>query len=155
MLQGDWAAARAHLGAAEITGRQEELPWELAWTLEAQATLILAERGRGGAGRARELLRQATELFQRLGNHSEARRLRARLRSQRPPALRPRLPAGLTTREAEVLRLVAAGRSNREIAEALVLSQKTVENHLTCIYGKIGADNRAAATAFAVRQGLA
>ena len=58
-------------------------------------------------------------------------------------------------REAELLRLVAAGRSNREIAEALVLSEKTVETHLTSTYGKIGADNRAAATAFAVRHGLA
>ena len=54
-----------------------------------------------------------------------------------------------------MLRLVAQGRSNRAIAEELVLSEKTVENHLRNIYGKIGAENRAAATAFAIRQGLA
>ncbi len=154
-LLGDWAAARAHLAAAEATARQEELPWELARTLEAQATLHRAEPGRGSAARARELLEQALDLFQRLGNQSEARRLRSRLRMLAYPAPRPRLPAGLTAREAEVLRLVAAGRSNREIAEALVLSEKTVENHLTSTYNKIGADNRAAATAFAVRHGLA
>ncbi|HEX5414848.1 MAG TPA: response regulator transcription factor, partial [Chloroflexota bacterium] len=66
-----------------------------------------------------------------------------------------RLPAALSAREAEVLRLVARGKSNRAIAEELVLSEKTVENHLRNIYGKIGAENRATATAFAVRQGLA
>ncbi len=54
-----------------------------------------------------------------------------------------------------MLRLLAAGRTNREIAEDLVLSEKTVENHLTSIYGKIGATNRATATAFAIRHGIA
>jgi ATP/maltotriose-dependent transcriptional regulator MalT len=154
-LRGDWATARARLEAAEAAARQSELPWELAWTLEAQATLALAQGGRGSVARGRDLLEQAAELFQRLGNGGELRRLRARLRTQGLPAPRPRLPAGLTTREAEVLGLVAAGRSNREIAEALVLSEKTIEHHLTSIYGKIRADNRAAATAFAIRHGLA
>ena len=65
------------------------------------------------------------------------------------------LPAGLSVREAEVLRLVAAGRSNREIAETLSLSEKTVGNHLTNIYGKIGVENRAAAATFAAQNGLA
>ena len=46
----------------------------------------------------------------------------------------PALPAGLSAREAEVLRLVAAGKSNREIAQALILSEKTVANHLTNIF---------------------
>ena len=68
---------------------------------------------------------------------------------------RGRLPAGLTRREAEVLRLIAGGLSNREVADVLSLSEKTVENHLTSAYGKIGADNRAAASAFVVRHGLA
>jgi DNA-binding CsgD family transcriptional regulator len=154
-LHGEWAAARVHLEAAEATARREELPGELARTLEAQATLILAQQGRAGTAGAGELLEQALGLFQRLGNDSEARRLRERLRTLARPTAPLRLPAGLTAREAEVLRLVAAGRSNREIAEALVLSQKTVETHLTSTYGKIGADNRAAATAFAVRHGLA
>ena len=58
-------------------------------------------------------------------------------------------------REAEVLRLVAVGRSNRAIADELCLSAKTIENHLTSAYGKLGVDNRAAATAFAIRHGLA
>ena len=64
-------------------------------------------------------------------------------------------PAGLSAREAEVLRLVVTGLSNRAIAQTLSLSEKTVINHLTSIYGKIGVDNRAAATAFAIRHDLA
>ena len=52
------------------------------------------------------------------------------------------------------MRLIAAGKSNREIAEKLVLSEKTVENHLSRIYGKIGAENRVAAATFAIRHGL-
>ena len=152
-LKGDWATASADLRAAETTARQQDLPWELARTLEAQARLIVAQGDRGSATRGRALFEQAVTLFQGLGNEREARRLGGR-RSASAPATRPSLPAGLTAREAEVLRLVAAGRSNREIAAALVLSEKTVENHLTSSYGKIGADNRAAATAFAVRHGL-
>jgi len=65
-----------------------------------------------------------------------------------------KLPDGLTPREAEVLRLVAAGRSNKEIADALVLSLRTTARHVTNIYGKIGARNRADATAYAIRSGL-
>jgi DNA-binding CsgD family transcriptional regulator/pimeloyl-ACP methyl ester carboxylesterase len=64
-------------------------------------------------------------------------------------------PDGLTPREVEVLRLVAAGRSNREIAEGLVLSERTVARHVTNIYGKTNAGSRAEATAYALRHGLA
>jgi DNA-binding CsgD family transcriptional regulator len=58
---------------------------------------------------------------------------------------------GLTERELEVLRLVAQGRSNREIARELFLSEHTVARHLTHIFTKTGVENRAGATAFAVR----
>jgi DNA-binding CsgD family transcriptional regulator len=63
-------------------------------------------------------------------------------------------PDGLTARELEVLRLVASGRSNREIGEALVLSVRTVERHVTNLYAKIGARGKADATAYAFRHGL-
>ncbi len=72
-----------------------------------------------------------------------------------PASRTPTLPAGLSVRQAEVLRLVAAGQGNRAIAEALNISEKTVINHLTAIFQKIGCGNRAAAVAFAIRQGLA
>jgi DNA-binding NarL/FixJ family response regulator len=63
--------------------------------------------------------------------------------------------AGLTRRELEILRRIAAGRSNREIAADLALSVRTVERHITNLYGKIDARGRADATAFIFRHGLA
>jgi DNA-binding CsgD family transcriptional regulator len=65
------------------------------------------------------------------------------------------LPAGLTPREIEVLRHLAQGKSNREIAELLVISEHTVINHLSHIFAKIGVDNRTGAAAFAFRRGIA
>lgn len=61
----------------------------------------------------------------------------------------------LTSREAEVLGLIAAGRSNQQIADELVLSLRTVERHITNLYGKIGAHGKADATAYALRHGFA
>ena len=63
-------------------------------------------------------------------------------------------PADLTTREVEVLRLLARGLSNKQIAEQLVISPKTAGSHLEHIYRKIGASNRAQASVFALRHGL-
>jgi DNA-binding NarL/FixJ family response regulator len=64
-------------------------------------------------------------------------------------------PTGLTQREIEVLRLLAAGYSNREIGDALSMSVRTAERHLNNIYVKTNARGRADATAFALRHGLA
>ena len=64
------------------------------------------------------------------------------------------LPANLTRREAEVLKLVAQGKSNRQIACALGLTEKTVTNHLTHVLHKTNCENRTAATAFAFRHGM-
>jgi len=72
---------------------------------------------------------------------------------QGPPA-RQTSPDRLTAREAEVLRLVASGQTNQEIAAALSLSVRTVERHIGNLYGKISARGRADATAYALRQGL-
>jgi DNA-binding NarL/FixJ family response regulator len=60
------------------------------------------------------------------------------------------LPGGLTAREVEVLRLLAQGLSNHQIAEQLVLSPYTVNSHTQSIYGKLGINTRSAATRFAV-----
>ncbi len=64
------------------------------------------------------------------------------------------LPDGLTEREVQVLRLVAGGRTNNEVAAELVLSIRTVERHIGNIYPKIGARGRADATVYALSQGL-
>ncbi len=63
-------------------------------------------------------------------------------------------PGGLTSREVEVLRLLARGLSNREIAERLVISRKTASHHVEHIYAKTGTTNRALASLFAASHGL-
>jgi HD-GYP domain-containing protein (c-di-GMP phosphodiesterase class II)/DNA-binding CsgD family transcriptional regulator len=63
-------------------------------------------------------------------------------------------PAGLTDREVEVLRLIARGQSNRDVADHLVISPKTVGRHVENVYGKIGVSSRAAAAVFAMEHGL-
>ncbi len=73
-------------------------------------------------------------------------------RSSPPKA--PGYPAGLTTREVEVLRLVANGLTVIQVAEQLVVSPRTVSTHLTSIYNKLGVNSRSAATRFAVEHGL-
>jgi len=67
----------------------------------------------------------------------------------------PPLPAGLTERELDILRLLAAGRTKREIAADLVISQSTVHTHTVHIYAKCGVSTRAALAMFAMRHGLA
>jgi DNA-binding NarL/FixJ family response regulator len=88
----------------------------------------------------------AARLFDQIGAHVDAR--------LSDSGVRPTLPAGLTDREVEVLRLVAAGKTNNEIAAELYLSIKTVSRHLSNIFTKIGVTSRAAATAFAFEHNL-
>jgi DNA-binding NarL/FixJ family response regulator len=91
-------------------------------------------------------LREAGDLLSQLGMTRWAERA-ATLLEQATAAP----PAGLTSREVEILNLLAGGRTNREIAAELVLSVHTIERHLANAHRKIGARNRADATAFALR----
>jgi non-specific serine/threonine protein kinase len=75
-------------------------------------------------------------------------------KASRPPADDPISAAGLTRRELEVLRLLAAGRSDKEIAAALFVGRSTAASHVAAVYRKLGVTSRAAAAAFAVRHGL-
>jgi HD-GYP domain-containing protein (c-di-GMP phosphodiesterase class II)/DNA-binding CsgD family transcriptional regulator len=70
------------------------------------------------------------------------------------PRARRQRPAGLSDREAEVLRLIARGLSNRDMAAQLVISQDTVKHHIQHIYDKIGVSTRAGATLFAMENAL-
>jgi DNA-binding NarL/FixJ family response regulator len=68
----------------------------------------------------------------------------------------PRLPRadGLTSRELEILRLVTSGRTNRQLAEELGVSTRTIDAHLRSIYAKLGVKSRSAATRYAVEHDL-
>ncbi len=70
------------------------------------------------------------------------------------PSRRAAPSAGLTAREVEVLRLVAQGRSNREIAAELFIAEKTARNHVERVYAKLGVNNRTQATLAAIDRGL-
>jgi DNA-binding CsgD family transcriptional regulator len=86
----------------------------------------------------------ARRIFERLGAKSDLERLGPAASS----------PHGLSRREVEVLRLVAAGRTNREIASSLVISEHTVARHVQNIFAKLGVSSRSAATAFAFEHDL-
>lgn len=157
-FQKTWAEALAYLNRAEEMARREDLLPELAFTQAARARLALARGGPGSLYQARELFEQALALFQDLGLDRQALAVQTQLEmlaGRSSPRGARRLPAGLSAREAEVLRFVVAGKSNRQIAEELVLSEKTAANHLARIFAKTGTDNRAAAAAFAIRSGIA
>lgn len=157
-LQGDWEAAAIHFAAAEATARREDLRPERARILQGQAELELAQGDQNSLLRGRDHLNEAHALFEELGMLTSAQHVRRRLHSlshSPSPLTPPVLPARLTQREVEVLKFVAQGRSNRQIAQALCLTEKTVTNHLTHIFNKTGCQNRAAAAAFALRHGLA
>jgi DNA-binding NarL/FixJ family response regulator len=155
---GEYAAAAAHLDAAEALARREGYHPELARTLDARVVLEQAISGAGSDGRVRQARRETTDLRRSLA--MPATPTPSEVVAPAPPTrqtdyLQPGMSNGLTEREVDVLRFVATGMSNRDIARALCLSEKTVANHLTSIFTKTGSSNRAGATAFAMRHGLA
>jgi DNA-binding CsgD family transcriptional regulator len=101
-----------------------------------------------GEGAALEL-DAAKAVFEELGAAPEL----ARIEALNVPS-RPARPDGLTPRELEVLRQVAAGKTNKAIAAELFLSEKTIDRHVSNIFGKIDVSSRAAATAYAYEHKL-
>jgi DNA-binding CsgD family transcriptional regulator len=138
-LRGNRVAARMHLRAAEAQARREGMLPDLALILDSVARMT--------DGAERTIARREADAL--------AARLGMTFAPANGAATAVAFPAGLSAREVEVLRLVARGRTNREVAEALVLSERTVINHLSHIFAKTGAGNRAGATAFAFEHGLA
>ena len=156
-LRRDWETAEMHLSEAKAIAQRENLRPELARTLVEQANLELVRNGSEHVPHASKLLRDALTLLKELKIKQQVEQVHTRLRSLTRPktALASQsLPAKLTSREANVLELVVQGKSNRQIAQELGLSVKTVANHLTHIFNKTMCDNRAAAAAFAIRNGL-
>jgi DNA-binding NarL/FixJ family response regulator len=130
-----------------------EAPYERALTSLALAEMRAAM---GEAEDARRLLRDLRPICDRLGARpaiDRAEILAARIADA--PTDASSYPAGLSAREVGVLRLVAQGLTNSQVAEQLYLSPRTVEQHLRSIYNKLGVSTRAAATRFAVSRGLA
>ena len=144
LATGDAGAARRTLQSAVEAWRELDAPYEVATvcTLLGQALRVTGDEEAATAAFA-----AASQLFDQIGAALEAQLVDG---DQAP---RP-LPAGLTEREVEVLRLVAAGLTNNEIAERLYLSAKTVSRHLSNIFTKIDVSSRSAATAFAFERGL-
>ncbi len=137
-------AAVPELRKALADWRSLESPYEAA---RARFALGCALRELGDDETGTREVAEARSAFAKLGA-VPAERAAARL-------LGTEHPAGLTDREVEVLRLVARGSSNPEIAASLVLSEKTVARHLSNIFTKLGVGSRTAAAAFAFENGLA
>jgi len=146
LAEGDASAAVERLRHACAVWQDLRLPYETAM---ARMRHGMALRAAGDEEDARLELRAARAAFERLGATADAATAAELLRE------RTALPRGLTAREAEVLRLVAAGKTNRDIAAELVISEHTVARHLQNMFAKLGVSSRSAATAFAFEHGLA
>ena len=153
----DPAAWQAATSAWQQLGR----PYRAAYTQWRHADALLASGA--GAGPATEPLRAAHATTVRLGAaplrtelEALARRARISLTPAEPePAPAQTRPHGLTDREADVLRLLAAGHTNREIGQQLFISPKTASVHVTSILRKLAVRDRVQAAAIAIRLGLA
>ncbi|MFJ7074593.1 AAA family ATPase [Streptomyces sp. NPDC098781] len=137
-----------------------ERPYELARVRHRLAEALLTLGGDDERARATELLRLSRATATHLGARPLvdatthlAQRARLSLTTAPPPA-DPAGSLGLTTRERDVLRLVSAGRTNRQIAEELFISPKTASVHVSNILGKLGVSGRGEAAAVAHRLGL-
>jgi DNA-binding NarL/FixJ family response regulator len=141
LAEGDASGALTRLRHAQRIWLELDAPYEVARTREliAQGCSALGDDEAGTLE-----LAAARELFERLGAQPDLARVSMRGGSR----------YGLSERELEVLRLVASGKSNREIASTLVISEHTVARHLQNIYAKLGLASRAAATAFAFEHEL-
>jgi DNA-binding NarL/FixJ family response regulator len=145
-LAGHPEAALAALRRAAELWRRFQAPYESARTREL---IGLACRELGDEDTATLELEAARETFARLGAATDLARIEG------PAGLGETAdPHGLSKRELEVLSLLCAGETNRQIAENLVVSVRTVDRHVSNIYAKLGVSSRAAATTFAHEHGL-
>jgi DNA-binding CsgD family transcriptional regulator len=141
LTEGDPRAALVSLRAAGETWHALEAPYEIART---RVLIGEACRSLGDEEASTLEFEAAVGIFERLGAKADLARMS-----------KPRIAShGLSRRELEVLRLVAAGKSNREIAAALVISEHTVARHVHNLFTKLGVSSRAAATAFAFEHDL-
>ena len=143
------ADARQALAELEKAAAKYELPLLRAAVLSARAVLAAAD---GDDVHAAELMEDAATLYDNAGLAHEAEIARRELQKTRAAVNAPEAP--LTQRETEVLRLVASGLSEREVADRLFISPHTAHRHLSNIRLKLNATTQAAAVAHALRIGL-
>ena len=146
LAQGDARAALVALRHAWLVWQELEAPHEVA---RVRVLLGLACRALGDDDTATLELEAARGVFAQLGAAPDLVRVDSLVR-RAPPIDAHRL----TPRELQVLRLVAAGKTNRAIAAELVLSERTVDRHVSNIFTKLGMSSRAAATAYAYKHQL-
>jgi DNA-binding CsgD family transcriptional regulator len=147
--RGDPSRARAHFETAlEMNRAMEAWPW-LARTLFRYGTFLQASELQSEQERAPSILADAEQLAARLGMAALVEEIGS---GQVVGAAG--FPDQLTAREVEVLRLLAMGRSNKDISAVLSISLNTVATHVRSIFGKTGAANRTEAAAYAMRMGL-
>ena len=128
---------------------------ELAWTYCDYSDALRERDADGDHDKAMSLMDEALAVSTDLGMHPLMARVNERLESARAqPVSVPVYPGGLTEREVEVLRLIAIGKTNVEIAEELVIAEGTARRHVANIYEKIGSANRAEAATYANQHGL-
>jgi DNA-binding CsgD family transcriptional regulator len=149
---GDIVAAKPHLQSALAAFRRLQMPLEAGRTQLLLATALCD----GDRDAAISEARSALAVFEDIGAAHHANAATALLRSQGIAATRSARrgmggPTTLTARELEVLRLVGEGLSNREMADRLCVTRKTVEHHVARVLSKLELRSRAAAAAYAVR----
>jgi DNA-binding CsgD family transcriptional regulator len=144
LAEGDARAALAALRASWTAWHELGAPYEAA---RARVLVGLACRVLGDTDSATMEIEAARDVFETLGALPDIARLTALDEGAHPMS-------GLTAREIEILRLVAAGKTNRAVAADLVISDKTVARHLSNIFDKLGVSSRAAATAYAYEHDL-
>jgi DNA-binding CsgD family transcriptional regulator len=155
LAAGDVALARGEDALARLDDALD-LFMELGMPFEAGEVRLRLGRAfqASRTGLAVEEARHALETFERLGAAQKADAAAALLRSLGAPGRTARGRSGqLTTREREVLALLGEGLSNAEIANRLVISEKTAGHHVSRIFRKLGLRNRAEAAAQALREG--
>lgn len=146
LAEGDAQAALIALRRAMAVWQRVEAPYLAA---RVRVLMGLACRGLGDEEACRLEFEAARAVFERLGAAPALAHVDSLLR--RPPAD----PAhGLSARELQVLRLVATGKSNKAIARELFLSERTIDRHVSNIFGKLDVASRSAATAWAYERGL-
>jgi len=146
LAEGDARGALARFRVALASWHELDAPYEAARTRELAA---IAHRLLGDTDSAAMDLDDAVRVFAQLGATTDIARIDATVGRES----QARTDA-LTAREVEVLRLIATGKTNRSIAAALGISEKTVARHVSNIFMKLGLSSRAAATAYAYEHDL-